>query len=154
MTLPDYTEYDTRLAAYAVIVEPRDGVEHLLLALWKEGRARRWTLPGGGVELRESVEDGVIREVREESGYDVALDGLLGLDTRVFEPVQRRSGSDRHLKAVRILYRAHVVGGELTQEIDATTEEARWVPLVEVRRLPRVQLVDVAVRLHRSDAGR
>ena len=46
--LPHYTDYDTRLAAYALIVDDRD---RILLALWNEGAELRWTLPGGGVEL-------------------------------------------------------------------------------------------------------
>ncbi|MGI8879774.1 MAG: NUDIX domain-containing protein [Jatrophihabitans sp.] len=33
-----------------------------------------WTLPGGGVECAESVDDAIIREVREETAYDVELE--------------------------------------------------------------------------------
>lgn len=141
-SLPHYTEYDTRLAAYAVI---RDDAGRVLLALWNEGESKRWTLPGGGVELVETVEQGVVREVREETGYDVRLDGLLGVDTSVFGPAQRANGSDRSLKAVRVVFAATVTGGELTHEVDGTTDEARWFPVDDVRRLPRVSLVDVAL---------
>lgn len=139
MELPDH---DTRLAAYAVIVDDRD---RLLLALWNEPAERLWTLPGGGVDLHESIEDGVVREVREETGYDVELDGLLGVDARDVPPERRLSGTDRWLRAVRVLYRAHVVGGELTAEQHGTTDEARWFPLAEVPGLPHVSQVDRAL---------
>src|SRR4051794_34109409 len=81
----EFTDYDTRVGAYAVVV--RDG--HVLLALWNEPAVPTWTLPGGGVELDESTEEGAVREVREETGYDVALGALLGVDTVVISPERR-----------------------------------------------------------------
>jgi 8-oxo-dGTP diphosphatase len=140
---PHYTEYDTRLAAYAVIV--RD--ERLLLALWNEQERKRWTLPGGGVELHETVEEGAVREVREETGYDVRLTGLLGIETDVFAGVERTQDTDRPLKAVRVFFTAEIVGGQLTAEADGTTDEARWFPLADVPDLARVSMVDTGLRL-------
>ncbi|MBD5785194.1 NUDIX domain-containing protein [Cellulosimicrobium terreum] len=58
-----------RVAAYAVIV--RDGL--LLLPHWRKGDRDGWTLPGGGIDLGEHPEDAAVREVREETGYDVEL---------------------------------------------------------------------------------
>ncbi|TIC82957.1 NUDIX domain-containing protein [Nocardioides sp. GY 10127] len=142
-----YTAYDTRLASYAVVVDEGQGDVRVLLALWNEGTRRQWTLPGGGVELHETVEAGVVREVREETGYDVALDGLLGVDSYVLDPQRRHVDTDRPFKAVRTLFRAHVVGGELTHEVDGSTDEARWVSLAEVDQLDRVSVVDVGLRL-------
>lgn len=139
-----YTEYDTRLAAYALIV--RDG--EVLLALWNESPERkRWTLPGGGVELHESAEEGAVREVREETGYAVELTGLLGLETDVIPPEGRQHATDRPFKAVRVFYSARVVGGELANEVGGSTDEARWVPLDEIGTLPRVSMVDTGLRL-------
>ena len=142
---PHYTDYDTRLAAYVVVV--RDG--QVLLALWNEDEPRRWTLPGGGVELRESTEEAAVREAREETGYSVELTGLLGVETDVFSAKERTRGagrdSGRALKAVRVFYSARVVGGELTSETDGTTDEARWFPLSEVAALPRVSMVDTGL---------
>ena len=134
----EFTDYDTRLAAYAVIVDDRDRV---LLALWNELDEPLWTLPGGGVELGESPEEGAVREVREESGYDVVLDELLGVDTYVTAPEERLRRSERWQKSVRVVFRAHVVGGSLTRELDGTTDEARWIPLADVPGLPRIGLV-------------
>jgi 8-oxo-dGTP diphosphatase len=71
----EYTDYDTRLASYAVVT---DG-DRVLLARLSWPDAGLWTLPGGGVELDETVEEGAVREVREETGYDVVVEGLLGI---------------------------------------------------------------------------
>jgi 8-oxo-dGTP diphosphatase len=135
---PEFTEYDTRLGGYAVVI--RDG--HVLLALWNEPEVPTWTLPGGGIELHEDLEDGVVREVREESGYDVALGRLLGVDTRVTRPERRyHPAGDRFQKSVRVVYEATVTGGDLAAEVDGTTDEARWIPLADVPALVREPLV-------------
>jgi 8-oxo-dGTP diphosphatase len=134
----EFTDYDTRLGAYAVIV--RD--DHVLLALWNEPEVPTWTLPGGGVDLHETAEEGAVREAREETGYDVELDGLLGVDTFVMPPEKRfEPVGDRPQKNVRVVYAATVVGGDLRNEADGTTDEARWIPLADVPSLVREPMV-------------
>ena len=97
----DFLDYDTRLAAYAVV---RDDRHNVLLALWNEGSTPLWTLPGGGVELHETVEEAAVREVREETGYDVELGRVLGVDSNVIGVEERLAEPrDRPLKAVRVL---------------------------------------------------
>jgi 8-oxo-dGTP diphosphatase len=139
-------EFDTRLAAYAVIVDD----DRILLALWNGPTPPKWTMPGGGVELHETTEQGAVREVLEETGFHVELDGLLGTASHVFPAESRLSGRPRPLKAVRVVYAAHIVGGALANEVDGSTDEARWFPLDEVPSLRRVELVDTAVRLWRD----
>ena len=147
----DFRDYDTRLAAYALVRDERDKV---LLALWNEGSTPLWTLPGGGVELHETVEEAAVREVREETGYDVELGRVLGVDSHVIGVEERLAEPrDRPLKAVRVLFGATVVGGVLTHEQDGTTDEARWFPLDEVAGLPRVPLVDAGLRMLSSVEG-
>jgi 8-oxo-dGTP diphosphatase len=138
---------DMRVAAYAVIVDD----DRMLLAHWNEGDRPAWTLPGGGLEAGEDPEAAAVREVREETGLDVVLEGLLGIDSRVI-PLARRlaSGATGPLHTLRIVYRARVTGGTLTNEIDGTTDEARWFPLAEVPSITRVKLVDVALEMARA----
>ena len=99
----DYRDYDTRLAAYAVI---RDDAGRVLLALWNEADLPKWTMPGGGVELDETVQEAVVREVHEETGIVAEVRGLLG----VFDG-QRRAFS--RIPLYSLVFHCHAVGGEL-----------------------------------------
>ena len=132
-----------RVAAYAVIVE--DG--RVLLPHWVEGGRSGWTLPGGGIDPGEDPADAAVREVLEETGYHAVLDELLGVDSLVIPAAGRLDPTDGALHALRIVYRAHVVGGELRDEIDGSTDTAAWFALDEVPALDRVELVDTALRM-------
>lgn len=150
---PHYTEYDTRLASYVVVVRPCGAGDEILLALWNEDADRkRWTLPGGGVDLRETPEEAAVREAKEETGYDVELLGLLGIETDVIPGAGRMHAEQQHreLRAVRVFYAARVVGGELASEHDGTTDEARWFPVDDLESLARVSMVDTGLHMLRG----
>ncbi|GGH44431.1 NUDIX hydrolase [Microbacterium album] len=134
---------DMRVAAYCVIV---DDEERVLLSRWIEGRTPAWSMPGGGLEPGEDPADAARREVWEETGYEVRLDGLLGIDSHVV-PARRRISRDTAvpMHALRIVYRATVTGGTLTHEVDGSSDMAEWIPLTKVRGIERVSLVDIAL---------
>ena len=134
---------DIRIAAYAVIIN--DG--NILLAHWNEHGRNGWTLPGGGIEGIEHPTEAVVREVFEETGYHAAVEELIGVDTMIVPAEQRHTGT-APLYALRILYRARILGGDLRAEQGGSSDEARWVPLNDVASLKRVSLVDIALALH------
>ena len=135
---------DTRVGCYAIVV---DDVRRVLLAHWNERDTTGWTLPGGGLDAGEQPDECVVREVLEETGYDVALDDLLGVHVGEIPAERRLAGGLGPLRLVRIVYSAHVVGGSLRHESGGTTDEARWVPMDEVTDLERVDLVDIGLAM-------
>ncbi len=139
-------QFDTRPAAYAVIVQE----EKILLAYWKQDGKEGWTLPGGGLDLAEHPVDGCRREVFEETGYEARIDRMLGIDVGHWPGEIRADGSVKDFQALRLVYEATVVGGELTHEVDGSTTHAAWIPLEDVQNLNRVSLVDTALRLRQE----
>lgn len=79
----------------------------------------RWTFPAGYVDRGESVEDAAVREMEEESGLKVRLDGLLGVYSQTGET------------NVLIVYTGFVIGGKL-----AAGPEAQEAGLFDPRALP------------------
>ncbi|MUN05880.1 NUDIX domain-containing protein [Agromyces luteolus] len=134
------------MAAYGVII--RDG--EILLSHWNEHGRSAWTLPGGGIEGAEHPLEAARREIREETGYDAEIDRLLGIDTMVVPAAKRHHGTVP-LYAMRIVYRAHVVGGLLANEVGGSSDEARWFPLDEIGSLKRVSLLDIALRMNAEE---
>lgn len=118
----------TRVAAYAVA---RDDEGKILLChiAPSVGVGDVWTLPGGGLDFGEAPEIAVLRELAEETGYVGELDGLAGVSDRVFHDVD---GADR-MHAIRVLYRVRIVGGELRDEQDGSTDTCRWFSPSEAR---------------------
>jgi len=76
-----------RPSAYAVVI--REGSLLLVPAFGK------YTIPGGGLELGESIEEALIREVREETGVTVAEPKLLGVESSFFCCPARARGATR-----------------------------------------------------------
>ena len=99
--------------------------------VWREGKIllmRRsdnghWGLPGGYVEIGESVSEAASREVAEETGWKVEIGGLIGVysdpATQVVDYGQRKGpaedGGNRRVQIVNLCFHAEAVEpGEMT----------------------------------------
>lgn len=103
------------VSASAVVV---DG-ERVLVVM--DPIRREPVLPGGHLSWRESPTDAVVREVREETGYLIRPEKLLGVYTG-----QQLVGEEG---IVRLVYESTVAGGALTSSHEG---EAIWIPVKEL----------------------
>lgn len=115
-------------AVSAVVVNPEGKV-----ILHRRVDNDLWALPGGGMELGESVADTVVREVREETGLEVQPDYVIGVYTDPEHVFAYDDGEVRQEYSVCVACR--VVGGSLrisdesTEVAAFTAEEAEQLPM-------------------------
>jgi 8-oxo-dGTP diphosphatase len=111
----------------------------------------KWSIPGGLVELGESPEQAVIREVKEETCLDVENPSLIDVVSNV--DLDEKGKVKYHY--VIIDYLVHVKSGKLHAASDAA--ELRWVSFEEVdgydlTRSFRVFFRDNRERLEKADS--
>ncbi|MBL8170762.1 MAG: NUDIX domain-containing protein [Acidobacteria bacterium] len=133
-----------------VSVAIRDGDRVLLVQEGKPGNYGKWNLPGGHLELGETLQQGALREVREETLLDVELSGLLGTYTLI-----RRESAGIAWQAVRFVFAAPFAGGEAQPGDDILT--VRWFTLAEMAQLQESEwlspttMADVLLRLQQDE---
>ena len=136
-----------RVAAYALCT---DGDAILLSRIAPGATASSdgmWTLPGGGIDFGEDPRDAAIRELEEETGLIGEVVDLAGVDSWAGSFVIPGEDAEKDFHGIRIVYRVRVVGGELRDEIDGSSDTCRWVPASDLRDLPLVDLARVGLRL-------
>jgi len=112
----------------------------LLVRRGTEPLKGQWSLPGGMLELGESLANGVVREVREETGLTVEPIELIELLDRI-----HRDGERIRFHYVIADYLCFVVSGVLHAATDA--DAVRWVERVEWNSHSALRLDPVTVRV-------
>ena len=100
----------------------------------------RWVLPGGGVDHGEHPETAVVREIFEETGYEVRVDRLLAVESATWTTSDLVS-----IHSVNFRYVVEVLGGDLAFEVGGSSYMAAWIPLSDVPGLSHTPIVDHAL---------
>jgi ADP-ribose pyrophosphatase YjhB (NUDIX family) len=82
-----------------------------------------WALPGSGMDLGESISQAVVREVKEETGLDVEVTGIVGIYTDPGHVMAYDDGEVR--QQCSVCFTTRLLGGTLTASNE--TSEARFV---------------------------
>lgn len=113
-----------RPSAYGIVI--KDGC--LLVSPQFGG----YDLPGGGVELGETLEQALLREIKEETGIDAKATRLLACEHSFF--VLSGSEKGEFVQSLLFYYACDYVGGELsadgfTEDEKINNQHPEWLPL-------------------------
>src|SRR4051794_29526689 len=125
-------------AASAVVV---DGDGRVLLHRRRDND--RWALPGGKMELGESIGECAEREVKEETGLDCKVTGIVGTYSDPKHVFAYDDGEVR--QEFSICFLARIIGGDL-----ATSEESHEVAFFDRSAVEGLPMVD-SIRLRLTD---
>jgi 8-oxo-dGTP diphosphatase len=123
----------------------------LLIRRGSEPLRGEWSIPGGSLELGETLEQGVIRELLEETGLEVRIMGMVEIFERIFSdfPARYLDGKERpRYHYVIVDYLCEKLSGEPRAGGDALD-----VAYSSEDELGRFQLTETALRvLHKAFA--
>jgi ADP-ribose pyrophosphatase YjhB (NUDIX family) len=108
--------FGPQVAAVAIVTRAEDD-RFLLVRRGEDPGKGLWGLPGGFVEMGETVAQALEREILEETGYTIAIGELVGVWSFYNEP--------KKIAGVAVVYRTRVTGGAL--EIASDSTAAEWV---------------------------
>jgi ADP-ribose pyrophosphatase YjhB (NUDIX family) len=130
--------YGDRLGRWATVALACSAVvfdDERRLLLTRRVDNRKWCLPGGHFEAGETVTEALVREVKEETGLNVEVIRLTGVDSNPHRVVEYPDGHRFHIGALN--FEARVIGGELAASDE--TSEFMWCPYGEVGSLDIVE---------------
>lgn len=114
------------------------------ILLQRRADSGNWALPGGTMDIGETLGGAVVRETREETGLDVELTGILGIYTDPGHVIAYQDGEVR--QEFVVAFTARVLGGELAVSDEST--EVRFVDPAELDVLPVHESVRLRIRHH------
>jgi len=91
-----------------------------------------WCLPGGHLEIGELFEEAAIREVLEETGYQVNLQKIIHKSVLSF--AEYKGSKNDTEKIELIIFKEIITGGELTRDNQAL--DLKWITKKEAIKLP------------------
>nr|WP_062995670.1 NUDIX domain-containing protein [Nocardia mikamii] len=83
----------------------------------------KYSIPGGGLEAGETVTKAVVREVKEETGVDVEVTGMIGVFSDPQHVIEYDDGEVR--QEFSICFHARPVGGELRTSEES--KDVKWI---------------------------
>ena len=141
-----------RCISKAVILE--DGFVLLNKCKHEDGSIY-YGLPGGGQNAYETLEQAVIREVKEETGYDVCVNGFIALVEEIYTNNNLRVKYPEYTHRISHIFKAALLNDKKEEptERDYEMEESVWIPISSIEQLAETcspWLINVLLNLEKG----
>jgi ADP-ribose pyrophosphatase YjhB (NUDIX family) len=124
----DFGRYSLGAGGVALISRPDGETGVLLIQRGEEPNKGGWTIPGGFVEFDETADVAVVREIKEETGLDCTVLGLIGYRNRA-DPGDNTS---------YVVFLLEVTGGSLVTEPSEEIAQAGFYTIAEMEQIERL----------------
>ncbi|MDD3190673.1 MAG: NUDIX domain-containing protein [Candidatus Pacebacteria bacterium] len=130
----DSSELKFRPSVYGVIIKD----DKILLS----GQWDGYDFPGGGVEIEETVEEALLREVKEETGLDVEKKEVVHCETSFYKTTKGQC-----VNSVLVYFLCEITGGEISTEFFSESEKeyanaAEWIDIKDVEKIKFYNSID------------
>jgi ADP-ribose pyrophosphatase YjhB (NUDIX family) len=120
------------------------------ILLQRRADSGNWSLPGGTMELGETLGAAVVRETREETGLEVELTGILGVYTDPGHLIAYEDGEVR--QEFVVVFTARAVGGAVA--VSAESTDVGYIEPADLDGLPMHESVRLRIRHHLERRGK
>ncbi|MDQ8192433.1 NUDIX hydrolase [Roseibacillus persicicus] len=100
----------------------------------------RWTLPGGWADVNQSAAESVVREVKEESGFDVRVERLLA----VWDREKQGNPPPYPYSIYKMFFLCEIIGGAATETLE--TSGVEFFALDELPELSQARVIEKQLR--------
>lgn len=130
----DSSELTFRPSVYGIIIKDNK----ILLSRQWDG----YDFPGGGIEIGETVEEALKREVKEETGMNVEKGAVVYCETSFYKTTK-----GQYVNAVLIYFLCEITGGEISTEFFSESEKeyasaAEWIDIKDAGKIKFYNSID------------
>lgn len=116
--------------------------EQMEILMVKSFESDGWAVPSGGIEEGETPEDCCVREVKEETGYDV----------KVIEQLSVKKATIKDIHVTTYYFRVEKIGESSgISDPDKTIDEADWKSLSEMKTINHAYPEDLKLLLEQLE---
>lgn len=128
-------ELSFRPSVYGIIIKD----DKILLSKQWDG----YDFPGGGIKLGETIDEALVREVKEETGLDIKKNKIVACENSFFKYQQK----EKYVQSILIYYLCEIVGGEISLDFLAESEKdyvglPEWIDLADIEKIKFYNSID------------